>query len=475
MTIMALRTRVAQLAFALPLLCVLLIGLYRVGPGYWITGQLTHQAITSDEVLFSIVVSSLLAIAGWGIIDHWFVEAMQMSGRTLQSEAHQVSIVDAFADAIVSTDTQGCIVSWNHGAETLFGYTLGEITGHPFSALMGGSPSAEIEGRWLLESVLREGYIRGHETTCHNDAGYPIDMELTATLLSDSYGQPIGMAVILHDITKRKQYSRKLQRQSTILNKRSEERTQELAEKLQELTHANVELQQLDQTRTEFISLVSHQIRAPLTNMAGAIQRMQTDCNAINPTCLQMFGVLEQQISRLDRLVHDVLNASRIEAGEITYQLEPISIVPILRQVVEQLSTRTIFRQIQITDKPGMPLIYADRDRLLEVLTNLLDNADKYSPPEKTVFVDIRADQSEVAISVRDSGSGLCTDDLERVFNKFYRADSSDSQAVYGYGLGLYVCRRIVEAQGGRIWAENHPSGGAVFTFSLPVWQGING
>ena len=106
---------------------------------------------------------------------------------------------------------------------------------------------------------------------------------------------------------------------------------------------------------------------------------------------------------------------------------------------------------------------------MVEILVNLLDNADKYSPRGKEVVIDIRADQTEVVLSVRDFGSGLSPSDLERVFEKFHRADSSDSQPVYGYGLGLYICRRLAEAQGGRIWAENHPNGGAVFSFALPV------
>jgi K+-sensing histidine kinase KdpD len=105
----------------------------------------------------------------------------------------------------------------------------------------------------------------------------------------------------------------------------------------------------------------------------------------------------------------------------------------------------------------------------MEVLANLLDNADKYSPSGGEVVVDVWADQTEVAVSVRDFGSGLPASDLDRVFEKFYRTDSSDSQPAYGYGLGLYICRRLVEAQGGRIWAENHPEGGAIFSFTLPV------
>jgi signal transduction histidine kinase len=115
------------------------------------------------------------------------------------------------------------------------------------------------------------------------------------------------------------------------------------------------------------------------------------------------------------------------------------------------------------------PLVFADRYQVVEILINLLDNADKYSPPGKEVVIDVRADQTEVTLSICDFGPGLPPADLDHVFEKFHRTDGSDSQAVYGYGLGLYICRRLVEAQGGRIWAENHSNGGAVFSLALPV------
>jgi K+-sensing histidine kinase KdpD len=143
--------------------------------------------------------------------------------------------------------------------------------------------------------------------------------------------------------------------------------------------------------------------------------------------------------------------------------------LPVVQQVVEQTRARSTDRQIHLPTKPGLPLVLADRDRVSEVLLNLLDNADKYSPRGKPVTIDVQADQTTVTLSVHDCGHGLPSADFERIFDKFYRTDSSDSQAAYGYGLGLYVCRRLIEAQGGRIWAENAQDGGAVFYFTLPV------
>ncbi|MFQ5422104.1 MAG: sensor histidine kinase, partial [Anaerolineae bacterium] len=176
-----------------------------------------------------------------------------------------------------------------------------------------------------------------------------------------------------------------------------------------------------------------------------------------------------------DRLVQDVLNTTHIETGQLVIQPEPMSVLPIVRQVIEQTRSRNFDRTIRLPTKPGLPLALADRVRVAEVLLNLLDNADKYSPPGLEVAVEVRADESGVIVSVRDFGPGLPPEETERVFDKFYRTDSSDSQRAYGYGLGLYVCRRLIEAQNGRIWAENHPDGGAIFSFMLPVWQGDHG
>ena len=189
----------------------------------------------------------------------------------------------------------------------------------------------------------------------------------------------------------------------------------------------------------------------------------------MNATCIRMLTILNQQADRLDRLVRDVLNAARIESGDLVLQPEPISVLPIVQQVAEQVRARAIDRPFSLPTKPGLPLVFADRDRLAEILANLLDNADKYSSPGKQVVIAARADESEVTLSVHDQGRGLPPGDLDRVFDKFYRVDGSDSQTAYGYGLGLYVCRQLVEAQGGRIWAENHPDGGAIFSFTLPV------
>lgn len=399
----------------------------------------------------------------------WLEEKERAERKVRATERRLASITSASADAILGLNAAGRIESWNRGAEMLFGFWADEIHGHPLTDLLTGGESAHVECRWLIDTTQTTGFVRGHETTCRDADGRIVQVELTATRLAEVPGENLGLSVILRDVTERKRRDDEIQRLNVNLSEQVAERTRELAEKVEQLARANTELRKLDQMRSEFVSLVSHQIRAPLTNMNGAVAQIATNCATMNPTCDRMVVILHQQVERLDRLVRDVLNTASIEAGELTLHSEPISVLPTVRQVIEQIRARTVGRVFHLPDKPGLPLVFADRDRVTEVLANLCDNADKYSPPDKPIIVEARADETEVTLSVRDFGAGVLPNDLERIFEKFYRADSSDSQAAYGYGLGLYICRNLVQAHRGRIWAENHPDGGAVFSFTLPI------
>lgn len=469
------RERLATLRWALPLTFIGLVFLYQLGPARWVHDNFSDPVHFAVEILFYATAGPLLTYWTLTRVSRW-LEAKEAAERQARaSERRLASITNASADAILGLDQHKHLESWNRGAELLFGYAAEETLGQPLTILFESQAAAELEISWLDEAVQRSGFVRGHETVCRQADGRSVDVELTATGLHGERGEPVGMSIIMRDISNRKQREDEIRRLNASLNQQVAERTQELAEKVKELAQANAELQKLDQMRSELVSLVSHQIRAPLTNVRGAVERMQADCTMANATCWRMFSILDEQVLRLDRLVEGVLNAARLETGQLALHQEPISVMPVVAQVTEQMGVRHSERTISLGDKPGLPLVYADRDRVAEVLVNLLDNADKYSPPDAPVSVDVQANETEVTISVRDSGPGLSEEALERVFDRFYRVDGGDSQAAYGYGLGLYVCRRLVEAQGGRIWAENRPGKGALFAFTLPVWSGANG
>ncbi len=475
-----LRQRIARLRWALPLAIGLLAVGYELGPGRWIHDSIGAAEYFDLDALFYATAAPLLAYWVLTLISQWLDQKERAEGLARATEQRLASVMAASADAILGLDAGGRIAAWNDGAELIFGYPARDILGHPLTDLLTPGEAAEVELRWLMDGARRAGFVRGHEMAGRDQAGHMLALELTLTYLGGSAGQPAGWSIILRDVTDRQRREAEIHRLNASLNEQVAERTRELGQKVAELARANTELQKLDQTRSEFVSLVSHQIRAPLTNIRGAVERMGDDCQVVNATCTRMFAIMNQQAERLDHLVRDVLSAARLEAGEMLFQAEPTSLLPVVQQVAEQMRARAgggasggaargLSRPIRLPTKPGLPLVLADRDRVAEVLANLLDNADKYSPAGAPVVVDLRADQTEVTVTVADMGRGLAPGALDHVFDKFYRGDNSDSQTVYGYGLGLYVCRRLIEAQGGRIWAENGPRGGAVFSFTLPV------
>lgn len=253
------------------------------------------------------------------------------------------------------------------------------------------------------------------------------------------------------------------------LQQRVDERTRELREKNEALAAANAQLEELDRLKSEFVSLVSHELRAPLTNVRGAIELMEAGCPALNPTCTRMFKIVSEQIGRLGRMVDEVLNASRIEAGGLTLAREAVDVVWVADRVIDEFAARHTGHRFRRPRGALHPRLWADADRLHEVIANLLDNAVKYSPEDTEVTVSVKLGNGEGIVSVSDSGPGIPPDEQSRVFEKFHRLDTGDSKETYGYGLGLYLCRRLIEAMAGRIWVESEADHGATFRFALPL------
>jgi signal transduction histidine kinase len=196
---------------------------------------------------------------------------------------------------------------------------------------------------------------------------------------------------------------------------------------------------------------------------------MEDDCPALNATCSQMFNIVTEQIGRLGRLVDDVLNVSRIETGELSLTYAAVDVVQVTTKAIEDIATRQTGHLFRPPDGANYPSVWADPDRLYQVVANLIDNAAKYSPPRSEVVLDVHIDGHEAVVSVSDSGPGIQPGEQEHIFEKFHRLDSGDAKETYGYGLGLYLSRRLVEAMDGRIWVESEPGHGATFRFTVPL------
>jgi two-component system sensor histidine kinase KdpD len=169
----------------------------------------------------------------------------------------------------------------------------------------------------------------------------------------------------------------------------------------------------------------------------------------------------------LNRLVENLLDMTRLEAGAIRLQSEPGDIQDLVGTVLNQASDRLGKHPVHIDIPPDLPLVCMDAVLVGQVLVNLVDNANKYSPPDSPIHITVKQVEDELRVSVRDYGIGIPNEDLERIFTKFYRVQHSNQTV--GTGLGLSISKGLVEAHGGRIWAQNNPDQGVTVTFTLPL------
>jgi len=225
-------------------------------------------------------------------------------------------------------------------------------------------------------------------------------------------------------------------------------------------------------SRNELISVLAHELRTPLTSIKGCASTLLGHRQMLGEERTEDFlRIINDQSDRLRDLIDNVLDLSRIESGTLKVRREPLEVVPLIERVVADFRLRVRDRSVLVESTPGLPRVWADARRIEQVVNNLLDNAIKYSPSPEPVVVKVALSGSKAVISVRDKGPGIPAHEIERVFDKFYRIENAASKHIRGSGLGLSICRGLVEAHGGDIWAESRVGDGSVFRFTLPLWS----
>jgi signal transduction histidine kinase len=224
------------------------------------------------------------------------------------------------------------------------------------------------------------------------------------------------------------------------------------------------ELERASESKSEFLGLVSHELRNPLTVIYGGLESLVTKSGLSENDKREILADAQKETRRLRFLVEDLLALSRIETKGRS-ELGPILLQRECRLIFNDLKERWR-TNITLYVEEGLPPVWGESTYLQQILRNLLDNADKYSPREKPIELLIRRQQDRVVVSVADHGPGVPAEELRQIFQRFYRTTESKGRG--GLGLGLTVCQRLVEAQGGEIWAESRSEGGLVVSFTLP-------
>ena len=259
------------------------------------------------------------------------------------------------------------------------------------------------------------------------------------------------------------------------LEKKVNERTVALEQRNAELDRANMELRALDEMKSDFVSLVSHELRAPLTALNGGLELALQSAESLPPRSRAILEIMTVESNRLTDFVQSILDVSRLEAGKLAINFGPVAVHPLLEQAAA-IVLASGQRKIEWNVTPDLPPIWGDEIYLEQVIRNLITNADKYSPAEKPIHLCAELNQDAIRISVKDHGRGIASEVGERIFDRFSRLESEESSP-QGWGLGLYLGKKLIEAQNGKIgflspiWKNDPTASGSEFFVLMPVAQ----
>jgi signal transduction histidine kinase len=244
------------------------------------------------------------------------------------------------------------------------------------------------------------------------------------------------------------------------------DRTNELQDTIQDLARLNEELQTLDQLKDEFVALVSHELRAPLTNIRSGIELVLEHGPKLSKKTHESLELVQAEIYRLMYFVESILDLSALEAGGVQFNMVPVELKPSALAARARLSPKDELERVQIKIQQDFPPVLADERALVSVLFHLMDNSLKYAP---TGEIEVSAVEGSdcVTVAVRDEGPGIPEEEYEKVFEMFHRLDSSDAREVYGHGLGLPMVRRFVDAMDGSVIIVPRDDVGTSVEFTL--------
>ena len=371
-----------------------------------------------------------------------------------ESERWLAAVLRSTSDAIVTADATGCITYMNPVAEALMGRAKGDALGNDLAALFDVTGE---QGRSSAENPVTRAFRESTVVQLADDSalvsksGRTISLGGTAAPMWDDARKVTGVVLTFRDISERK---------------RAES---ELAAALERAREA-------DRFKSQLLSTVSHELHTPLAAIKGfATTLLDNEDKLEYGERREFLQEIDAASDRLTNLIAQLLEFSRMEAGLLPIEQVPTEVNEVLAGALSHWRIRAPERSVAVVVPQALPKAMADPRRLRQVLDNLLENAHKYTPAHCLVSIEcvetVSAGKPMVQLTVRDEGPGIPAEQLERIFDPFQQADAAGRQAG-GVGLGLAICRRIIDAQQGRIWAESSVGQGAAFVMTLPVAGG---
>jgi len=379
-------------------------------------------------------------------------EQQKLDQRLRDQHFYTRSLIESNIDALMTTDAAGIITDVNRQMEALTGCTRDELIGAPFKNYF-TDPERAAAG---IKRVLREKKITNYELTARARDGKMTVVSYNATTFYDRDRTLQGVFAAARDITERRHIEQMLQEKNVEL-----ESAKSVAEQTVE------RLEEVEQLKKGFLSTVSHELRTPLTSIRGSLGLLASGAAGPLPDhVVEVVALAERNAIRLMALIEDILDLERLETGKIELQMTRVPIASILRRAMESLAA---FGAHGVTvDAPNVSSsIDVDADRIVQVLVNLLSNAVKFSPPGGVVTIAVTVDGQWTEFRVIDHGRGVPAAHRRAIFERFRQVDPSDAREKGGAGLGLAICKSIVEQHGGSIGVESEEGAGSAFWFRL--------
>jgi PAS domain S-box-containing protein len=392
-------------------------------------------------------------------------EALVARNEAQKSVTQLAAIVEASDDAITRTADDGTVLTWNSGAERLFGYTADEIVGRPLAVLVPDDRLHELKS--VAQRINAGAGVEDHKTRGLRKDGTEVDVSLTVSPIRGDSGVITGAAVIARDITHLKRQQGQLE--GLLAKERVARADAEAAQKA--LAEQNERLRELDRLKDEFIALVSHELRTPLTSIHGYLELiLDGGAGDLSEDQERFLTVVERNSKRLMQLVGDLLFMAQVEAGKLALDFEEVQLRELVGECLEAARPIADDRGIElVAEVEETPSMLGDRSRLSQVLDNLISNALKFTPRSGRVSVRVSMAGDDVVVEVEDTGVGIPADEQERLFERFFRSSKASEQAIPGTGLGLTIAKAIVERHEGSIAIESTEGVGTTARVQLPV------
>jgi PAS domain S-box-containing protein len=359
-------------------------------------------------------------------------KAEQLKDKLLETAQELSAIVESSADGIVTMDIEGTILTWNRGAQDLYGYSAEEAIGQNMSFL---DIDAAFETRLsAMTAIGGSKTIRDLELVRRRRDGTFVDVSLSGSPIYSDDGSVIGIASIGRDISDRRK---------------------------------------AEQLKDEFLALVSHELRTPLASIVAHAELLLDDGPMEDTRRRGFLEVIDRNSVRLERLVGDLLLVAQLESDHLSLSMIDIDIVEVVKEAIETMSLRARQSDIEITlfsEQPSL-VLKGDPGRLGQAIDNLISNAIKYSPAGNEVAVRILAVNDRCVVEIEDHGIGIATEELGLLFDRFFRGSTATSLHIQGVGLGLLIVKRIIEEHGGDVTVVSEAGVGTTFSVVLPIVQ----